>query len=372
MKRQISEDYASDNSAAGADFSAFPLDKYRHHHLIIRMLTPLCKVIYGCLLTLLCVGVCHGQPVRDDLSSPALQSVRRGSFKIGYIRQDPEAAVSGVVFERLRDFLTTQPEIVASMAEADLERIDLQSFDSHRLLVEAMDAGQVDMAFCSVIDFAYQRGSYEPIFQLRRAGDPHSSTGGRRAWHSGVIFVNNRSSLFHLNTTETLARLPQYVMTHEIAMVGSSSAAGYVYPYLALDRLTTTVPVMSAPSVFWDSSNEVVKAVINGIHEIGACDASALDEVLGAYKLQGDKPQLLRVVLRTDPVPRDPVVLHTRWLAQTSYEVTAPTELGRRIVRGVSGFFQSDPNLPRLDRTSRDAYLEVIQNLQRFQALQHP
>lgn len=289
-------------------------------------------------------------------------------FRIGYIRQDPESVTSSAIFQKLRDFLVNQPEIRQQMQGDGVADIIAQSFDSHRLLVEAMDAEQIDLAFCSVIDFGYQRGSYEPVFQIRRPGDPHSSSGNRRAWHSGVIFVNSRSPLFDMPTTVAVQRLPEYLQNHEIAMVGSSSAAGYVYPYLALDRISSE-PVTRIRSVFWESSPEVVKAVINGIHEVGACDAMAIDEVLKGSHLLQHKDKLVKEVLRTDPVPRDPVVIHTRWLAADAFEPRTGAELGRRILRGVAGFFASDPSLPRLDRTSPDAYKEVMDNVQRFQQL---
>lgn len=291
------------------------------------------------------------------------------TFRIGYIRQDPEAATTSGVFLRLREFLLEQPEVQAAMAAAGVYDIITPSFDTHSFLIEAMDAEQVDVAFCSVIDYAYQRGSYDPVFQLRRRGDPHSSTGGRRVWHTGVIFVNNRSPLFDMSTSEALRQLPQYVMKQDIAMVGSSSAAGYVYPYLALERLTTSVPVINAPSIFWDSSSEVVKAVVNGIHDVGACDAMAIDEVLAAHGLLPHKDKLIKELLRTDPVPRDPILMHTRWLDSHHGANSASVELGREITRALTAFFRREPGLPTLERTSRLPFLEVSENLQRFQAL---
>jgi len=313
----------------------------------------------------------HASDPPRDPAGMALRTSGRSTFRIGYVRQDPESPTTSGVFVRLVAFLNTQPEIRTQMARNGIRDITLQSFDSHRLLVEAMDAEQVDVAFCSVIDFAYQRGNYEPVYQLRRAGDPHSSTGGRRAWHSGVIFVNNRSRLFDLPTSAAQASLPAYVMDHEMAMVGSSSAAGYVYPYLALERLTTNVAVMNAPSVFWDSSSEVVKAVINGIHEVGACDATAIDEVLRAYGLERYRAQMIKEIVRTDPVPRDPVVIRSYWVTPDSggIDVALSAEFGRRLIRAIGGFFQSDSTLPRLDRTQREAYQEVSENLQRFRQL---
>lgn len=313
------------------------------------------------LLLLASAGLAAAQPGPVIAPAPTL-------FRIGYIRQDPESVTSSAIFQKLRDFLVNQPEIRQQMQVDGVADIIAQSFDSHRLLVEAMDAEQIDLAFCSVIDFGFQRGSYEPVFQIRRPGDPHSSSGNRRAWHSGVIFVNSRSPLFDLPTTVAVQRLPEYLQNQEMAMVGSSSAAGYVYPFLALDRISSE-PVTRLRSVFWQSSTEVVKAVVNGIHEVGACDAMAIDEVLKGSDLLPYKDKLLKEILRTDPVPRDPVVIHTRWLITDAFEPRDSAELGRRILRGVAGFFGSDPTLPRLDRTSPEAYKEVMDNVQRFQQL---
>jgi len=272
------------------------------------------------------------------------------------------------VFTRLVDFLTDQDPIKAAMAANGIERVEHLSFDTHRLLIEAMDANQLDMAFCTALDYAYQRGNYEPVFQVRRAGDPHSSSGDRRVWHSGVIFVSNRSPLFHMPAEAARAALPEYVMTHGIAMVGSSSAAGYVYPYLALDALTTQVPVMNAPSDFRDSSSEVIKTVINGIYDVGACDATAIPEVLKAHGLLEHKDELIREIQRTAPVPRDPIVMNDRWLPSSAYSSNQTLLLGREMLRGVGGFFRETAGLPGLDRTSREPFAEVSENLERFRA----
>jgi ABC-type phosphate/phosphonate transport system substrate-binding protein len=293
---------------------------------------------------------------------------RARTFRIGYLRVDPESPTSSGVFQKLREFLLKQPPVQDALKAKQIDDIMIQSFDSHRLLVEAMDGEQVDLAFCSVLDYAYQRGDYEPIFQMRRPGDPHNSVGDSRVWHSGVIFVNNRSALFNMNTSAAIEALPQYLESHEMAMVGSSSAAGYVYPYLALSRITTSPAVLNGPSVFWDSSSEVVKAVVNGIQEIGACDATALPEVLGAYGLDGRQKQLLKEILRTDPVPRDPVVMEERWI-DGSLTDEASSALGRQISRGVQAFFERTPGLPRLEPSTRQPFVEVKENLKRFQTL---
>ena len=317
---------------------------------------------FSVVAILLCSLVCfrsHGQLAGNTVPNTA-------TFRIGYVRQDPEAITTSGVYQQLVDFLVAQPAVIQAMKAADVRDIRPVSYDTHGMLNEAMDANQLDLAFCSALDYSYQRGNYEPVFQIRRPGDPHSSSGERRVWHSGVIFVSARSPLFAQETSAALAALPAYVMEHGIAMVGSSSAAGYVYPYLALDRLTSSVPVMNARSDFRDSSSEVIKAVVNGIYDVGACDSSAIDEVLKAHGLLPYKKDLIREILRTDPVPRDPIVLNERWVTASPYGNGHSLTLGREVTRAVGGFFRQTPGLPALERTSREPFVEVTENLERF------
>jgi hypothetical protein len=123
---------------------------------------------------------------------------------------------------------------------------------------------------------------------------------------------------------------------------------------------------MNASSVFWDSSSEVIKAVINGIHDIGACDSSAIDEVLKAHGLLANKDKLIKEILRSDPVPRDPIVVRSKWLAVSPYSASSDSALGREITRALAGFFRVNPGLPSLERTTREPFAEVAENLERF------
>jgi ABC-type phosphate/phosphonate transport system substrate-binding protein len=97
---------------------------------------------------------------------------------------------------------------------------------------------------------------------------------------------------------------------------------------------------------FWGSSEEVVKAVINGSAEIGACDMAVVDSVLRQNNLYARKSELVRELRRTDPIPRDPVVFLQKWSPQKS-------RLGRAIREASQSFFNEEPPAaPRLQVSS--------------------
>lgn len=292
------------------------------------------------------------------------------SFRIGFLRNDIENNMGSVLFNKLRLALIENPKIQDTMKEAGIKDVVLQSFDSHILLVEAMDGQQLDIVFCSALDFGLQKGEYEPVFQMRKPGDFHSST-GNRVWYNGAIFVSNSSPLFKMDTPSALQVLPEYLKKTEIAMVGSNSAAGYLYPLLTISDLTSETEVIAKQRIaFWNSSSETVKSVVNGIHEIGACEINSINEVLmGAGIPINSHKNFVKVLIKTDPIPRDPVALHKRWLpneAEFLDENSPEVQLGRSVLREIQIFFDKDKIGIKMETSSREPFNEVYENLQRF------
>jgi ABC-type phosphate/phosphonate transport system substrate-binding protein len=240
------------------------------------------------------------------------------------------------------------------MNQEQIDDIVFQASDSHQSLRDWwMSQNQVDLAFCSAVDFVLQRGNYQPLFQFRG----HSyNTGGNPHFHRGVIFVNNRSSFF---TSELPASiLGRALAGREIAMVGHS-AAGYFYPSLKLASLTSNT--LPRRPVFCGSSEEVVKYVISGITEAGACEKTVLQQVLHQHGLI--QSEVVRVILETDLIPTDPVAIQERWLPRKSL-------LGRELKKALREFFRRpEHGLPRLEDTNADAYADIRENLKKFQGL---
>ena len=290
-------------------------------------------------------------------AQPATTATR--VLRIGHIQGDPETQLGGDVFQALRDYLLASPRLLRAMSEAGIDDIAVLSSDSHQDLIQRMDENEFDIVFCSSVDFVSQAGDYEALFQLRR---PHDSfdPGGGRVFHRGVIFVNNRSRVFQGDTSATT--LADYFSGREVAMVGSFSAAGYIYPRLRIAALpgTKNPPVV----VFCDSSEEVVKYVMNGVVEAGACDAGVIEQVLARNGLEGEADKLVRVVLETDPIPTDPVAVREKWLPRTS-------ALGRELRDSLRDFFVRSPNLPRLQGSSREKFGDLKDNMRKLRTT-HP
>lgn len=284
----------------------------------------------------------------------------RAPFRIGYLRADPEAQSGANVFYALREFLISSSELRRAMEAERIDDVILLASDSHQDLIQRMGQEEFDLVFCPAMDYVLQEGRYEVLYQLRRPEDVLDTASGG-VFHQGVIFANNRSPLFepHLDTES----LGHALMSREIAMVGSFSAVGYVYPCLKIAELTSgTLPWRI---VFCDSSEEVVKYVINGIAEVGACEAGAIDRVLSANNLHEQRNTLVRELLRTEPVPVSPVVLLSRWAPNQS-------ALGRKLSETLPRFFDvHKAKAPKLEKSSGAHYTSLRNNLEEFRKLRH-
>lgn len=285
----------------------------------------------------------------------------RTTFRVGCVRYDPDTRISTELAEQLVASLNANERVRTAMAVQGFSEIQVQSFDAHRWLMEAMDAEQLDLVFCSSIDYveqSYQRGTYMPLFQLRLPNDVPARD---RLYYYGSIFVNNRSELFGLSKEDAQAKLRDYLGRHQVALVGASSAVGYIYPVLKLHELTSSTAFLHNTQ-FWGSSEEVAKAVINGAAEIGACDQGAIQEVLRRAGLLESRSRILREISPTKPLPRDPVVIRA---------ALRTTALGRAVREGMRKFFLLlRPPLPRLETSEEMQQFKELQGaIGEFQAL---
>jgi ABC-type phosphate/phosphonate transport system substrate-binding protein len=280
-------------------------------------------------------------------------------FRIGYQRGDPEALLSSGMFHAMREALMNRPKLRAAMKAENVDGIILLAADSHQGLIQRMDQNEFDLVFCTSVDFVSQSGDYEALFQLRRTPQDTFDPQAKRVFHRGQIFVNSRSRLFRGEVTT--AALAALLERGEIAMVSTFSAAGYVYPCLKL--ASKGGGMLPERIMFCDSSEEVVKYVINGVTEAGACDAGVIGDVLSKNGLADKRDQLIRVILDTDPIPTDPVALREKWLPRSSV-------LGRELREELKLFFGMPGNrLPRLEDSSKEKFQDLSDNLKLFREL---
>jgi ABC-type phosphate/phosphonate transport system substrate-binding protein len=278
-------------------------------------------------------------------------------FRIGYLRSDPESRLGSASLYNLRDQLLSQEGFRRELGGAGFDSVDILSSDSHEDLVQRMGQNEFDLVFCTAKDFVSQKGDYEVVFQVRRPGDAFDAR-GQRVFHKGIVFVNNRSPLF--TASQPLQLLAGRLAAGPVAMVSSYSAAGYVYPSLKLAAHTSST--LPSRILFCGSSEEVVKHVINGVSEIGACDAGVLEEVLRQGGIAGRQDELVRVILETDPIPTDPVVFR-------SIHVPRVSPLGRQLQDAMRALFARDAALPRLESSSNGKYEDMRRNIAAFEAM---
>ncbi|MCX7626082.1 MAG: phosphate/phosphite/phosphonate ABC transporter substrate-binding protein [Candidatus Sumerlaeaceae bacterium] len=279
-------------------------------------------------------------------------------FKIGYLPEDPEAQLGIGAIHELREFLLAQPNVREAMQNEGIEDISLLAVDRHEAMVERMNRNEFDLAFCSAVDFVLQNGDYDARFQLRRPQDSFDPKNSR-VFHKGVIFISNRHPYFN-DPSKTPQEFADTISTMPLALV-SGSAAGFYYPSLKIARLSSKRHLPQFVHLC-DSSEEVVKTVLNGLGgaiTAGACEKAALEQVLTRYRLLDKQDQLVRVVIETDPIPGEPVVLHRQWSPRLS-------SLGRSLAEAMQRFFSESRGLPRLEHCSNDKFQDLRANLREF------
>lgn len=279
------------------------------------------------------------------------------AFRIGCLPAEGDAALSPAVFLALRDHLASSPAVALALRDAGLSDVVVLAADSHQDLIQRMEAAEFDLVFCGSVDFVSQRGDYHVMFQLRRPRDQFDPQGSR-VFQNGAIFVGRSSPLYAGDHS------PEQIAAHltraSFAMVSAASAAGYVYPCLRIASLTTgTLP---SRIMFCETPEETVRYVINGIAEAGACESGVLYEMLASPQVAGIMPPPVRVVLETDPVPTDPVVIHARCLP-------AESALGREVRESVRQFFASRRGLPRLQNSANERFDSLRSSIERLRAI---
>jgi len=344
--------------------------QHRHHlpehaswHIVSEVTQIHCLIVNHIFQLLLVVSILSAFAPRHACGQnipPAGAPSAAHLFRIGYLPNDPEAQIAVGAVHELRNFLMEQAAVREALHGEGLDDIALMAVDRHESMVERMNRNEFDLAFCSAVDFVLQNGDYEARFQLRRPQDSFDARAGR-VFHKGVIFVNNRSPLFR--TSVAPAEMARTFTTTPLAMV-SGSAAGYFYPSLKIAHLSGT-GLLPQRVHLCDSSEEVVKAAINGLGgsiDAGACEAGAIEQVLARHGLLEQRDQLIRVVFETDPIPGEPVALHRRWTPRYS-------PLGRTVSEGLQRFFTEARGLPRLEPCSNEQFRDLRENMKDYWGL---
>ena len=248
-------------------------------------------------------------------------------FAIGFLTEGSDLPQPAVLMDRLAEWLLGRPRVVRSLklAGRDPGRLQLSPCYGPDDMRRRMDQGEFDLVFATAVVWARQTGPYpEPILQTSRPGDFRARQGG--VLRRGVIIAGPESPLFG-ETRPSSGSLRQAFVALPLAVPSDYSAAGYFYPQLIMRAEMG----LERPREYWfcGTDAEVVKHVVAGLADLGACREGAVADLLGE-----DSSRFVQVLRRTEPFPTDPVLLREEWMPSVS-------ELGMELRLALREFFQT-------------------------------
>ncbi len=291
------------------------------------------------------------------LCSVSAQSSRSSILRIGYMEGGDTASLQQSDLESLAAAIQEREQLVRLMNADGIEETGFIKAESGRDMLLRLNAGELDLAFIPARLWAQQDADYEVILQLRGKGSL-TRTRGQGIMHHGVVFAGPRSPWADPDTAILAADVSTWLQNNRVAAVGTQSMAGYVAPMLKLsDELQ--LPRPTDEIIWFDSSTEVVQAVVAGFATIGICEESAFERIRAELE---DAVQL-RLMYRSVPVPTDPVVVHPRFSPRRS-------ETGRELRRAMREWFRDNrPQGLTLETAQDTGFVVVRALLTRWRAL---
>ncbi len=308
--------------------------------------------------------------LRGDATSRAGRA-----FKIGFLESGADLAPARHLVAELRDALGAGGAASVAMAEAGYTQISLRPCDDPADLLQRLRAGEFELAFATAVVYSrlIQSGAeladgpgpnadvaYEPVLQFVRSESDVRNPRGEGVMRQGVIFVGRNGPLAgrEFSADDLRAEFER----HALAVSDSNSAAGYIFPLVEIqDRFGQ---MRSQAPIFCGSEDEVVKHVVSGLAEIGACSPETLARV-GSVQMNGKAYDLYKELFRTDLFPTDPILLRADLMPRRS-------ALGVELKAALRVYFmQTPPPAPGLGvvKAERRSYELMSRALDRFDRL---
>ena len=289
----------------------------------------------------------------SSFAQPAPQTESGRKFSIGYLKEGSDLTNATSRMERLRQFLLARLDFRA----AGYDGIVLSQCGSPRDMVQRIiekdrdRLGEFDLVFATAMVYAQSAGAaYEPILQFKQPGDIAPGLPGRETgvFRQGVIFVGPSSPLFGRPANIPRAELARLLGRTPLAVPSDDSAAGYLSPHHVMvhDLKLQNIP---AP-LFCGSDEEVIKHVVSGLLEVGACREEALLELL-----PNNPAKYYRILCKTDVIPTDPILVRRSLVPSGSL-------LGGQLKLALRDFFDK-PDLKVITASPR-AFETIVTYLQ--------
>ncbi|NQU41718.1 PhnD/SsuA/transferrin family substrate-binding protein [bacterium] len=311
-------------------------------------------------------------PSGEGRPASVLPAVEPGRtfFRIGFLTPSGDNVVDQQWFQELKQALLEDGDFRRAMRAAGVQDISLRPCDASPDMLQRMLQSEFDLLFCPAMVYVQERvvrerlgesSQYRVLFQSRRGGtDRADSHSGGPVTHRGVLFANRRSPIGRGEGEPRLSEIKGALQAQPLAVSGSYDAAGFFYVRKLLwEEFSRTEP---GEFLYTGSPQEVVKTVLCGLTDVGACEESVLREVL--REVPGNEEgmlDLVRVLKTTKPVATDPVVIHER------YDPSSGSTLGLAAAEVARQFYNfRKPEArggPLLERGSDEAYDPMEEDL---------
>ena len=227
-------------------------------------------------------------------------------FRIGYAYPDQTDPLNDRWFRDLQHRLNQDVKLAAALDLAGYSKIVAVGAEGHRDLIQRMENTEFDCVFCPSVVFKRQKGEYKTVLQVGPGEVVASRPDGGILLKSCLIIGPEHplfgTSFAEFSREEKLELASDRLKTDTVACVSRFSATGYLYLWLKLWRGQSAPP---PPPYFCGSSEAVIKSVATGLVDMGICEYTALNTLIGE-----EGPTPVKIILETDYiVPADPIVL---------------------------------------------------------------
>lgn len=268
------------------------------------------------LVLIMLITAAVAGPVSFSQSVPAGPETHPSrKFSIGYLSEGTDIPGATARMELLQRILTHREDFRTALKAAGYTGVILSPCEYPRDMVQRMIDGEFDLVFATAMVYAQRPWTdYEPILQFKlpgdyllQAADPDSGV-----FRQGVIFAGPSCPLFNQKAEPTPKEDLRRLFTRvPLAVPSADSAAGYLSPRYVMVKELGLQTILTP--LFCGSDAEVVKHVVSGMVEVGACRMEVLKELIPEHP-----ESFYHILSRTVPMPTDPILLRRQLLPVSS------------------------------------------------------
>jgi hypothetical protein len=271
--------------------------------------------------------------IRAELEKPtsgsvSVEPVKVGRpFRIGFLSVSGGGAQDYEWYRQIQNFLREDKVLRKAMEDEGVTDLHLRQCDGPEDMLQRMGQAEFDLVFCPAMVYVQDRiartSVYDPpqgklgpdrylvLFKMMRSSEDKGDGRGQYIRRTGVLFKRNTPAL-QKKSVKSLFSDPSSVLV----VSGAHDAAGYFY---VRKMLWEEYEQCSPKFLFCGSPQNVVKAVVSGLCDVGACEESVLREMLeelnGGKKLSrlDDSPYITVINQTQSVVPADPILIRSAY-----------------------------------------------------------